>query len=223
MSDSRRGGAQEPVPTLRDDIMRPSELMAKPQAISFLRLGNCLGTATDAPVTGPPPGHTDEFEKKKTNLNICAGGSARRRFAPSSSHWGQRVAAIARSIWNISRLHGHRPKLVRGRSGGGPGDVGVRVQCEEGLARQGPLRCQEHQVNGRSVRRIYFITNQYVRDKVRPEVEEELTNFVGCPVHILDRTWILRVRIQSRSGGARCRNARPRQHVHTDCPETRTR
>jgi hypothetical protein len=44
---------------------------------------------------------------------------------------------------------------------------------------------------GRPYRRIYFITNQYVRDKVRPEVEAELTKIAGCPVHIFDRTWIL--------------------------------
>jgi hypothetical protein len=44
---------------------------------------------------------------------------------------------------------------------------------------------------GRPYRRIYFITNQYVRDKVRPEVEAELTELAGCPVHIFDRTWLL--------------------------------
>jgi hypothetical protein len=43
----------------------------------------------------------------------------------------------------------------------------------------------------RPYRRIYFITNQYVRDKVRPQVEGELTELAGCPVHIFDRTWIL--------------------------------
>jgi hypothetical protein len=44
---------------------------------------------------------------------------------------------------------------------------------------------------GRPYRRIYFITNQYVRDKVRPQVEAQLTKIAGCPVHIFDRTWIL--------------------------------
>ena len=43
---------------------------------------------------------------------------------------------------------------------------------------------------GRSYRRIYFISNQYVRDKTRAEVEKKLADEAGCPVHILDRTWI---------------------------------
>jgi hypothetical protein len=44
---------------------------------------------------------------------------------------------------------------------------------------------------GRSYRRIYFISKQYVQDKARSEVEEELSKAAGCPIHILDRTWIL--------------------------------
>jgi hypothetical protein len=43
---------------------------------------------------------------------------------------------------------------------------------------------------GRPYRRIYFITNQYARDKVRSQVEAELANLAGCPIHIFDRTWI---------------------------------
>jgi len=38
----------------------------------------------------------------------------------------------------------------------------------------------------------YFITNQFVRDKTRVEVEESLTNRYGIQVRILDRTWIVK-------------------------------
>ncbi len=38
---------------------------------------------------------------------------------------------------------------------------------------------------------IYFITNQFVRDKVRAEVEDKLKAAVGIDVRILDRSWII--------------------------------
>jgi len=38
---------------------------------------------------------------------------------------------------------------------------------------------------------IYFITNQFVRDKVRAEVEDKLKKKFGIDVRILDRSWIV--------------------------------
>jgi uncharacterized membrane protein len=44
---------------------------------------------------------------------------------------------------------------------------------------------------GRAYRRIYFISNQYIRDKPRSEVEKAQSEVAGIPVYILDRSWIL--------------------------------
>ena len=43
----------------------------------------------------------------------------------------------------------------------------------------------------RGYTRIYFITNQFARDKSRAESEDALTKKFGVPVVILDRTWII--------------------------------
>ena len=43
---------------------------------------------------------------------------------------------------------------------------------------------------GRGYKLIYFITNQFVRDKVRAAVEDELRAKYSIDVRILDRTWI---------------------------------
>lgn len=43
---------------------------------------------------------------------------------------------------------------------------------------------------GRGYKLIYFITNQFVRDKVRAAVEDELKDKHGVDVRILDRSWI---------------------------------
>jgi hypothetical protein len=45
---------------------------------------------------------------------------------------------------------------------------------------------------GRGYSLIYFITNQYVKDKTRGELEDELTKTFGVRVCILDRTWIVK-------------------------------
>jgi hypothetical protein len=46
--------------------------------------------------------------------------------------------------------------------------------------------------SGRTYQRIYFVTNQFVKDKDRVKVEEELTRRAGnIPVRIFDRTWIV--------------------------------
>lgn len=38
--------------------------------------------------------------------------------------------------------------------------------------------------------RIFFVTNQFVRDKKRSEIQDALSKESGCTVTILDRTWI---------------------------------
>ena len=42
----------------------------------------------------------------------------------------------------------------------------------------------------RGYTRIYFMTNQFARDRSRAESEDTLTKKFGIPVVILDRTWI---------------------------------
>ena len=44
----------------------------------------------------------------------------------------------------------------------------------------------------RGYRRIYFITNQFVKDKTRAQVESELSDKLDVAVHIMDRSWILK-------------------------------
>ena len=44
---------------------------------------------------------------------------------------------------------------------------------------------------GRGYAKAFFVTNQYVRDKDRASLEDELTKLHGLDVRILDRTWIL--------------------------------
>lgn len=43
----------------------------------------------------------------------------------------------------------------------------------------------------RDYKRIYFITNQFAKDKKRAEIEDDLGKQFSVPVTILDRTWIL--------------------------------
>jgi hypothetical protein len=43
----------------------------------------------------------------------------------------------------------------------------------------------------RGYKKIFFITNQYVKDKDRASVEDSLSKEHGCDTRILDRTWIL--------------------------------
>jgi hypothetical protein len=44
---------------------------------------------------------------------------------------------------------------------------------------------------GRTYHRIYFISNQYIPDKLRSEVEKAQSGAAGIPVYILDRSWLL--------------------------------
>jgi len=43
----------------------------------------------------------------------------------------------------------------------------------------------------RGYRKVFFVTNQFVSDRVRAEVEDQLREKHGVDVRILDRTWIL--------------------------------
>ena len=45
---------------------------------------------------------------------------------------------------------------------------------------------------GRDYKHIYFITNQFVRDKERAELEDELSKKYSVGIHICDRTWIVK-------------------------------
>jgi hypothetical protein len=45
----------------------------------------------------------------------------------------------------------------------------------------------------RGYKKAFFVTNQYVRDKTRAELEDELSKLHKLDVRILDRTWILDV------------------------------
>lgn len=44
---------------------------------------------------------------------------------------------------------------------------------------------------GRGYQKAFFVTNQFVRDRARAKVEDELRRKFGLDVRILDRTWIL--------------------------------
>src|SRR4029077_12715296 len=43
----------------------------------------------------------------------------------------------------------------------------------------------------RGYKKAFFVSSQYIRDKERANVEDELRNRHGLDVRILDRTWIL--------------------------------
>jgi hypothetical protein len=49
----------------------------------------------------------------------------------------------------------------------------------------------------RDYTRIYFITNQFARDKSRAESEDTLTKKFGIPVVILDRSWITKAVLEN--------------------------
>src|SRR6266699_1342231 len=44
---------------------------------------------------------------------------------------------------------------------------------------------------GRGYAKVFFVSNQFIRDKARAEVEDGLRRTHGLDVRILDRTWIL--------------------------------
>lgn len=224
MSDSRRGGAQEPVPTLRYNIMRPSEFMrsrrpylfSDSEIVSAPRLtrellDHHLNTLTNRKEENGFEHLCRRLAEKEICPNLrpqtgpIGGGDSKvdSETYPVSTEiaqsWYEGDQAAAQEMWAFafSAKKDWRSKV---RS-----DV------------------KSIKSTGRPYRRIYFITNQYVRDKVGPEVEGRGRTYESClfPGTYLRPDLDPRPRIQSRSGGARCRNARPRQHVHTDRPETR--
>lgn len=44
---------------------------------------------------------------------------------------------------------------------------------------------------GRDYKRTYFFTNQFVTDKERANLEDELSKSAGTPIHIVDRNWLV--------------------------------
>ena len=50
----------------------------------------------------------------------------------------------------------------------------------------------------RKFTKVFFITNQFTRDKTRTQVELELSNKFGFEVHILDRAWIVNKIIENK-------------------------
>lgn len=44
--------------------------------------------------------------------------------------------------------------------------------------------------------KVFFISSQYIRDKIRAKTELDLSNQYGFEVHILDRTWIIKTVIE---------------------------
>lgn len=50
----------------------------------------------------------------------------------------------------------------------------------------------------RKFTKVFFISNQFIRDKTRTEVELELSSKYGFEVHIFDRTWIVNKIIENR-------------------------
>lgn len=47
------------------------------------------------------------------------------------------------------------------------------------------------QSTGRDYKRIYFFTNQFVTDRNRSKLEDELKAKFGIPIHVVDRSWIV--------------------------------
>jgi hypothetical protein len=68
---------------------------------------------------------------------------------------------------------------------------------------------------GRGYEKAFFVTNQYVPDRVRAEVEDELTKAHGLDVRILDRTWILDKVFENRHEGLAIEDLRLQTSVRT--------
>lgn len=69
----------------------------------------------------------------------------------------------------------------------------------------------------RGYKLIYFITNQYVKDKSRAQVEDQLTGKHGVRVCILDRTWLLKTIFEHG------RQPIAIETLHLDAPSTNSR
>ena len=68
----------------------------------------------------------------------------------------------------------------------------------------------------RGYKHIYFITNQYVKDKSRAQVEDQLTGKHKLRVHILDRTWLLKCIFEHG------RQATAIETLHLDAPSSKS-
>lgn len=68
---------------------------------------------------------------------------------------------------------------------------------------------------GRGYKKAFFISNQFVPDRVRAEVEDELTKKHGLDVRILDRTWILDKVFENRHEGLAIEDLRLQTSVRT--------
>jgi hypothetical protein len=55
------------------------------------------------------------------------------------------------------------------------------------------LKSDVHKIfeTGRNYKLVYFVTNQFVRDKDRAQIEDDLSTEHGVPIRILDRSWIV--------------------------------
>jgi hypothetical protein len=191
MSDDKKD-PQSSAPTLRNDIMRPSEYMrgrrpylfSDSEFVSAPRLTRELLDHNLETLTNRK--EENEFEhlcrrlaEKEICLNLrpqtgpTGGGDSKvdSETYPVSTQiaqgWYEGDEAAAQEMWAFA-FSAKKDWRAKVRS-----DV------------------KSIKSTGRPYRRIYFITNQYVRDKLRAQIEAELTNLAGCPVHIFDRTWIL--------------------------------
>jgi len=68
---------------------------------------------------------------------------------------------------------------------------------------------------GRGYKKAFFVTTQFVPDRVRAEVEDELTKKHGLDVRILDRTWILDKVFENRHEGLAIKDLRLQTSVRT--------
>jgi len=68
---------------------------------------------------------------------------------------------------------------------------------------------------GRGYKKAFFVTNQYVPDRARAQVEDELTKAHGLDVRILDRSWILDKVFENRHEGLAIDDLRLQTSVRT--------
>jgi hypothetical protein len=68
---------------------------------------------------------------------------------------------------------------------------------------------------GRGYKKAFFVTNQYVPDRVRAEVEDGLTKAHGLDVRILDLTWILDKVFENKHEGLAIEDLRLQTSVRT--------
>ena len=82
---------------------------------------------------------------------------------------------------------------VGGQSGGSESEVGFRLGAKEDWKTKVAQDVEKIASINRGYTPIYFITNQFARDKSRADSEDTLTQKFSIQVVILDRTWITKV------------------------------